>query len=306
MMGSVSRPNRARATCPTCDDRPIHVVDRHLSGTASRMGICVIRAGGRLPTCPDACTIEPRLDVGSLPESLAGTLSLALSLAISALRVLRPIQRNATPYKPFSEIPACDRAGRDGPAIRVEADWNTIDGTAGNEGVKVVRRLRTATILQAVFAAAQLTALRCIDTPKPDTRSMYFQRIAVDHASLSDKIVGQRHTRQNGENQSDRGSKHSNDVVAISNLADWIWPVLEWFLRRQVLALDGRLVNRRRGKLCPNAPLGMRQRRCSTLCQTRRDKEDKLTAYAQGGGTRGKAPAPTIWNPCSVLAAGTD
>jgi hypothetical protein len=51
---------------------------------------------------------------------------------------------------------------------------------------------------------------------------MYFQRVAIDNAGLSDKIVGQRHTRQNGENQSDRGSTHSNDLVTILNLADWI------------------------------------------------------------------------------------
>lgn len=111
------------------------------------MGICIVRTGGRLSTCADACTIKPRLDVAALPESLAGALSLTLSFVISALRVLRPIQCETVADKPFSEIPTCDRAGRDRAAIRVEADWNTIDGTAGNEGVKVVRGLRTATIL---------------------------------------------------------------------------------------------------------------------------------------------------------------
>lgn len=111
------------------------------------MGICIVRTGGRLSTFADACTIDPRLDVAALPESSARALSLALSFVIPALRVLGQIQRKAVAYKPFSEIPACDRAGRDRSAIRVEADWNTIDGTAGNEGVKVVRGLRTATIL---------------------------------------------------------------------------------------------------------------------------------------------------------------
>jgi hypothetical protein len=72
----------------------------------------------------------------------------------------------------------------------VEAEWNTVDGTASNEGVKAVRSLRTATVLQTVFAAAQLAALRCIDAPKPDPRSMYFQRVAVNNAGLSDKVIG--------------------------------------------------------------------------------------------------------------------
>jgi hypothetical protein len=72
--------------------------------------------------------------------------SLALSFVIPALRVLRPIQRKAVTYKPFAEVRTTDRAGRDRAAIRVEANWNTIDGTAGNEGVKVVRGLRPATI----------------------------------------------------------------------------------------------------------------------------------------------------------------
>ncbi|WP_456660842.1 hypothetical protein [Bradyrhizobium sp. JR3.5] len=51
---------------------------------------------------------------------------------------------------------------------------------------------------------------------------MHFQRVAVDHAGLSDKLIGQRHARHNGENQCDRGSTHSDDLVAIANLADWI------------------------------------------------------------------------------------
>lgn len=224
MMGSVSRPNRARATCTSAvtGKRTLWIG----AALASRMGICIVRTGGRLSTCADACTIEPRLDVAALPESLARALSLALSFVISALRVLRPIQRKTVAHKPLPKIRTTDRAGRDRAVILIEADWNTIDGTVGNEGVKVVRGLRPATILQAVVATAQLTALRCIDSPKPDARSMHLQRVAVDHAGLSDKIAGQRHARQNGENQSDSRSMHSNDHVATAILADRISLVL--------------------------------------------------------------------------------
>jgi hypothetical protein len=69
----------------------------------------------------------------------------------------------------------------------IEADRDTIDGTAGNEGVKVVCGLRTTPLLQAVVATA-----------KPHAHSVHLQRVAVNHAGLSDKIVGQRHARQNG------------------------------------------------------------------------------------------------------------
>jgi hypothetical protein len=111
------------------------------------VGVCIVRTGGRLSTRADTCTIKPRFDVAALPESLPGELSLALSFVISAPRVLRPIQRKAVAYKPFTEISTCDRAGRDGAAIPVEADWNTINGTARNEAIKVIRGLRTARIL---------------------------------------------------------------------------------------------------------------------------------------------------------------
>jgi hypothetical protein len=146
MMGSVSRPNGARATAQV-GRQATQVVDWRLSEIASRMGVCIVRTGGRLSTCADACTIKPRLDVAALPEALAVAVSLALSFVISAFGVLRPIQRKAVAYKPFTEIGPCNRAGRDRAAIRVEADWNTIDRTARNEAIKVIRGLRTATIL---------------------------------------------------------------------------------------------------------------------------------------------------------------
>jgi hypothetical protein len=60
---------------------------------------------------------------------------------------LRPIQRKAVAYKPFTEIRPSDRAGRDRAAIPVEADWNAIDGAARNEAIKVIRGLCTTPIL---------------------------------------------------------------------------------------------------------------------------------------------------------------
>jgi len=54
------------------------------------MGICIVRTFGRLSTCADACTIELRLDVAVLPESLAGALGLALSFVIGGTRGKAP------------------------------------------------------------------------------------------------------------------------------------------------------------------------------------------------------------------------
>lgn len=111
------------------------------------MGICIVRTGRRLSTSADACTIEPRLDVATLPKSLAHALSLALGFMVSALRVLGPLQRETVAHKPFPEIPACDRTGRDRAAILVEADRDTVYGTLGNKGIEFVRSLRTTAVL---------------------------------------------------------------------------------------------------------------------------------------------------------------
>ena len=154
------------------------------------MGIRIIRAGGWLSIRTDAGTIEPGFDIATLPDSRAGTFGVALSAGISAFRVLRPIQRETLAHKPFAEIGAADRTGRDGAAIWVEAEGRAVNRTPGNECIKIVCRLRATTILQTVLAAAQLAAFGRVDTPEPNARSMYFQRVAVNDAGLTHKIVG--------------------------------------------------------------------------------------------------------------------
>jgi hypothetical protein len=49
---------------------------------------------------------------------------------------------------------------------------------------------------------------------------MYFQRVAVNNAGLSDKIIGQRNARQKGEHRYDRDSTHALDLAATANCAD--------------------------------------------------------------------------------------
>ena len=57
--------------------------------------------------------------------------------------------------------------------------------------MKVIRCFRATSILQAVFAPAELAALWRVNAPKADARSVDFQRIAVDDAGLPGEIVGQ-------------------------------------------------------------------------------------------------------------------
>ena len=157
----------------------------------SGMCVCIVRTGGRLSARADAGAIEPRLDVAALPDSSAGAFGVALSAIISALRVLGPIQCKAVAHKPFTKIGAADRTGRNRAAIWVETERHAIDGAPGNEGVNVIRCLGATVILRTVVAAAQLAALRRVDAPKPDTRSVNLQRVAVDDAGLTNKIIGQ-------------------------------------------------------------------------------------------------------------------
>ena len=56
--------------------------------------------------------------------------------------------------------------------------------------VKIIRCLRAASILEAVFASAKLCALGRIDTPEPDTRAAYFQGVAIDDARLTKQVIG--------------------------------------------------------------------------------------------------------------------
>src|SRR5689334_699197 len=48
-----------------------------------------------------------------------------VGFVISAVRVLRPIQRQTASHKPFPKIPARNRTGRDRAAIPVEAERDT-------------------------------------------------------------------------------------------------------------------------------------------------------------------------------------
>lgn len=129
------------------------------------MGTRVVRTGGRLSARAGAGAIQPRLDIAALPDTSTGTLGIPLSPSVSAFRVLKPIQSKAIAHEPFAEIGAVDRTSRNGAAISVEADWDTVDGASRNVSVKVVCRLGATAILRAVLATAQLAVLWSVDAP---------------------------------------------------------------------------------------------------------------------------------------------
>jgi hypothetical protein len=172
----------------------------------SRMRVGVIRTGRRLSVRTDAGAIEPRLDVASFPDSPAGAFGVALNAVISAFRVLRPIQRKAVANEPFAEVGATDRTGCDRAAIWVEVERQAINRTTSDEGIEVVCSLRAAAILQTVLAAGQLAALRRVDAPEPDAHSMNLQRIAINDAGLTNKIIGERGARMQQEDQYQRSA----------------------------------------------------------------------------------------------------
>jgi hypothetical protein len=70
------------------------------------------------------------------------------------LRVLEPIESKAIACEPFAEISAVDRTSRDGAAIWVETERDTVDGAPRNVSAEVVRRLGATAILRAVLATA--------------------------------------------------------------------------------------------------------------------------------------------------------
>src|SRR5882724_4031871 len=125
----------------------------------SGMCVCIVRTGGRLSARADAGAIEPRLDVAALPDSSAGAFGVALSVIISALRVLGPIQCKAVAHKPFTKIGAADRTGRNRADGTVQR-WvwrRTKRSIAPRLGLRIVRTV-LRNLWTGTFAISTITA----------------------------------------------------------------------------------------------------------------------------------------------------
>ena len=104
-------------------------------------------------------------------------LGLMLDRVELSFRILRPIYRNSVAYKPFGEVSLTDRTRCDRAPILIQRDRTAAHGPSGNEGVEIVRGLRSAPILQAVFSPAKLAALWSVDAPQPYSRPVNFQGV---------------------------------------------------------------------------------------------------------------------------------
>jgi hypothetical protein len=151
----------------------------------SRVGVRVVGAINWPPTASDADSIQPRLDVAARPHAPTCVLGIALDRVEFSLRIFRPVNCETVAHQPFAEIGAVHQTRRHGSPVLVKGDRDAAHRPSGNEGIEIVRRLRSAAILQAVIAPTELTAFRSVDAPQPDACTVYFQDVAVDDAGLT-------------------------------------------------------------------------------------------------------------------------
>ena len=93
------------------------------------------------------------------------------------LSILRPINCETVSHQPFAKINIVNGACRHRAPILIQRDRAAAHGPSGNEGVEIVRSLRSAAILQAVFSPAKLAALWSVDAPQPYSRPVNFQGV---------------------------------------------------------------------------------------------------------------------------------
>ena len=146
-----------------------------------RMRVCIVGAIARLTALTDTSSIQPRLNIATFPHPSSGMVSLPLRPVIFAFRVLRPIQRETVTDEPISEVGTINRTRRNGPTILIQIYRRAINCSLCNESIKIVRRLCSASILKAIVSPAKLAAFRSINPRETNTRSVQFERVAVDH-----------------------------------------------------------------------------------------------------------------------------
>jgi hypothetical protein len=93
---------------------------------------------------------------------------------------LGPIQRAPIAYQPPRKVNATNRAYRNRATVLIQAHGQAIDRSSRNDGVKLVRCLRAALILQALIVAAELAAFGRVDSPQTNPLTVHFERVAVN------------------------------------------------------------------------------------------------------------------------------
>jgi hypothetical protein len=106
-----------------------------------------------------------------------------------------------------------------GGSILVQVHGRAIHRPSRNEGVKLVRCLRAASVLQAFIVPTELRGFWRVDTPKPDSGAVNFERVAVDYAGLSGQIVRKRWPGANACSPDEQSYKRLRKVhVSASHL----------------------------------------------------------------------------------------
>jgi hypothetical protein len=104
------------------------------------------------------------------------------------------------------------RGYRNGAPVLIQIHGRAINRPSRNEGVKFVRCLGPASILQTILASTKLRGFGGVDTPKPDSGAVNFERVAVDDGCLPGQIVceqwrGAKACRQNQSGKSDSSER---------------------------------------------------------------------------------------------------
>jgi hypothetical protein len=115
-------------------------------------------------------------------------LGFSLDFVVHAVGVIGPIERETVADKPLAEVSTAHGASRDCAPALIQRDGCAANRSASDEAVKIIRCLRAASILKAIFASAELCAFRRIDTPEPNTRAVNFQRVPIDDARLPKQV----------------------------------------------------------------------------------------------------------------------
>src|SRR4029077_11860947 len=136
-------------------------------------------------TGSDAGPVQPGCHVAARPHAAPGMLSLSLDLVVHAMGIIRPIERQTISYQPLAEVSAVHSAGCD--------SWSSEMGVqlTGPRAMKASRSFaffRAASILQTIFAPAELCAFGRIDTPQPNACAMNFYCVAIDHTGLAGEV----------------------------------------------------------------------------------------------------------------------
>jgi len=104
---------------------------------------------------------------------------------ILAARVSRPIECEPVAHEPFAKITVTDRTERHYALVTVNVNLLTANRPTRDKAIQRVRRLGTATILQAIVTTAKLVGLGCINTRQANALTMYLDSVAINDACLS-------------------------------------------------------------------------------------------------------------------------